>query len=185
MKKYFNYRYLITIGCALLILAMAPVAFAKTISLYEQPKADSKVIGNIDPSVGVVAIFTAPDGNWIKVGDPQTGNVGWIKATDLGDKNFSFNVIRAGTGNNQYQIIQYGNIKPLTPEQISNATKQLELRQQEIQRDIQKMMQDMGANQEWMRMPMFAPIFAVPVKETPAKPPETKLQETSTQSGKE
>lgn len=182
MKKFFCYRHLISIGFAFIFLAVAPIVIAKTINLYEQPKADSKVVGNIDSSAGIVSIFTTSDGNWIKVGDPRNGNTGWIKSTDLSNKNFNFNLIKTSDGMHQYQVIQYGNTKPLNPEQVSNAIKQMELRQQIIQKDMQRMMQDMFADaQEWMKTRMFVPVFMMPLKETTTKP-QDKNQDKSQQS---
>lgn len=172
MKKHVHH-----IVSLCLLLVATSIVHAKTINLYEQPKADSKQIGSIDSSVGMISIFTTSDGSWIKVGDPRNGNVGWIKSVDLNDKNLNFNLIKIGNDNHQYQVIQYGNTKPLTSAQMSNTIKQMELREQEIQKNMQKMMQDMfSIHQNWMHTPMFIPVFIVPEKGYPATPQETNKQ---------
>jgi SH3-like domain-containing protein len=70
---------------ALFITALlaASVSFAKNINLYEQPKTDAKVVATIDPAQGIVPIYTPDKSEWVKIGDPRNGNVGWVKSSDL------------------------------------------------------------------------------------------------------
>jgi hypothetical protein len=155
----------------LTVFAITPSVVAKTISLYEQPKMESKIIGSIDTTKGVVSIFTSKDGQWVKVGDPLNGNAGWVKSSDLGNGQFTFNMMKLGNGNQSYQVIQYGNVKPLTAAEVAEASKKMQLREEAIQKDMQHMIQDMFVNMhDWEHFPMILPVMMVPVKEAPNKP---------------
>lgn len=160
----------LTLSLALFMLGASSSIIAKPINLYDQPKADGKVIGTIDSSAGIITIFTPKDTGWVKVADPRNGNVGWIKSTELNGVNTQFNVIQTGDGQHGYQIIQYGNT--MTPDQISNMTKQMQLQQQTIQNDMNKMMRDMfnNSHQYWMSVPMMVPVVVMPVNN--ANPPQ-------------
>lgn len=133
---------------------------AKTINLYDQPKMDGKIVGTVDSTTGIIAIFTPKEGGWMKVADPRNGDVGWIKLTDLGNVGFTVNVMSTGDGSHGYQVFQYGNTKPYTPEQL----REIELRQQAIQKNMQKMMEDIYKNiqQQWSNLPAFMPILVIP-----------------------
>ena len=65
------------------IFSFTSMALAKEVNLYDQPKTDAKVIGRVDLATGVVPIFTSKEGDWMKVGDPKDGNVGWIKSNEM------------------------------------------------------------------------------------------------------
>ena len=56
---------------------------AASINLYQDPKADAAVVGQIDPANGIMPIFTPKGSDWVKVADPSNGNVGWIQQKDL------------------------------------------------------------------------------------------------------
>lgn len=150
------------------------VALAKNINLYDAPKDDAKVVGVLDGEAGFVPIFTPKDSEWVKVGDPKNGNVGWIKANELsksGSSGFSFKIINMGTGPNSYQIIQMGSPHPYTTEQSKNLFKQMELHQQTIQKDMQQMIKDLQKN--WENLPTFMPIILMPAQSGDTKKPES------------
>ena len=162
---------LLSFGMTFAFFAITSPVMAKTIALYEQPKAESKTIGSIDTTQGVVSIFTSKDGQWVKVGDPVNGNTGWVKSSDLGNGQFTFNMMKLDNGNQSYQVIQYGNGKPLTAAEMEAASKKMQLHEEAIQKDMQRMMQDMFVNMhDWGHFPMVLPVMVVPVKEAPSKP---------------
>lgn len=110
-KSIFAYLSLLFASAA---LTFPLGVFAAEIPLYDQPNAGAKVVGNIDTSVGVIPIYTPTNSEWVKVGDPRNGNVGWLKSADLskamGSSNgvtFSQKIINDGKGQNSYQV-QYG-----------------------------------------------------------------------------
>lgn len=56
-------------------------AMAATLSLYQYPDSKSNVIASVKEGQAIVPIFN--HGDWIKVGDPTNGNVGWVSKQDL------------------------------------------------------------------------------------------------------
>jgi len=169
---------LISIILSITAIILPTSSLASTVNLYDQPKADAKVIGTVDISTGVIPIFSSPQGDWMKVGDPRNGNVGWIKSIDLsgngGSTSFSFTqkMINNGKGPQTYRIIQYGTPQKLTPEQ-TKALQQLEMQQQHFQKEWQDMMDlfDHEFSHQMfmpgMNYPMIMPVVVVPVqKET-------------------
>jgi hypothetical protein len=166
---------LITMLLACTALLFSVHCWAKAIKLYDQPKADAKVVGAVNSSVGIIPIFTPKDSTWIKVADPRNGDVGWIKLADLGQENNKtseviFTQKTISDGNPQsFQIIQFGGSpKNLTPEQTQGLTKQLEA-QKTFQKNMQQMVNDMykNINLQWEDMPMIMPVIVMPA--SPAK----------------
>ena len=134
-----------------------PLALA--LNLYEQPKTDSKVIETLDSKAGVSVIFTPKDSAWVKVADLSNGNVGWVKAADLGAVGFSLNVIQSNDGSHGYQVVQYSNsahVKPLTHEQIQQIQTRLVANQRQMAQMMQTMVKDFNTmEQQWMNMPVL------------------------------
>src|SRR3990167_4854135 len=68
----------------LVTLIIAPtICFADTINLRQEPKDQSKVIGIIDLSKGVIPIYVPKNSQWTKIADPRNGNTGWVKNDEL------------------------------------------------------------------------------------------------------
>jgi SH3-like domain-containing protein len=138
----------------LLSLCMATACFAKNINLYDQPKADAKVIATIDPTTGIVPIYTPKQSEWAKVGDPTNGNVGWVKSSDLASaaktpNGFSVNQQITSNGKDpQSVLMQFGTSSQLTPEQKEALYKQIQAQQAIIQNSFQQILQNtsMGLN---------------------------------------
>ncbi len=170
MKKIVSFYRIVMFSVIVLILGISSNGMAKSLNLYDQPKADGKVISTLDSNSGVIMIFTPKEGGWVKVADPRNGNVGWVKSTELNGVGMHFNVMQTGSGSHGFQVIQYGDTA-VTPEQISSMTKQMQLRQQAVQKDMDKMMKDMLHNAHpywWMSYPMMIPVLVVPEKTLPA-----------------
>lgn len=149
-------------------LIFASFCSAKMLTLYDQPKTDAKTLGTIDSEAGIIPIFSPKNSDWIKVADPQNGNVGWIKSSELtagSASGFSFSqkFISNGKGPQSY-IIQFGTPKMLTPEESQAFAKRLQEQTQAIQKQTQKMMQDMYTdfNQLDMPYPIIMPIIVMP-----------------------
>ncbi|MHB1947649.1 MAG: SH3 domain-containing protein [Gammaproteobacteria bacterium] len=153
------------------LLASAQLTFAKNIDLYDQPKADSKVVGKIDSEAGIIPIYTPKDNTWVKVADPRNGNVGWIKSTDLNGNGTSFtftqSVFNNGTSAQpQSYVIQFGGPQKLTPEQAQAMYKQMQSRQEALQRDMQAMINGMFKTTNFPT-PIFVPVIMVPQTAAP------------------
>lgn len=95
MKRHTLFLFFIVI----VILSTISSVFAKEITIFEQPAANSKVQGKIDTASGFIPIYV-PVGQkeWIKIADPKNGNVGWAKQNDLNQA--------SGTSYSSQQIIQ-------------------------------------------------------------------------------
>lgn len=167
MKKYFLSQSIFAIALASLALNTAQ---AKPINLHEQPKTDSKIVGTVDSATGVITIFTPKTGDWVKVANPTDGNVGWIKATELSHTGFRFNVLSTGDGAQGYQIIQYGNMQPYTPEQFSQTMKKIQLQQQTWQKDTQQIMENLFKSMQQSWFPMILPVVVLPEKMVSPQP---------------
>lgn len=162
-----------------------PIAcLAKEISLYDQPKADAKVVATADTSAGIVLIFQPKDSDWVKVGDPRNGNVGWMKGSDLAtagsQSSFTFTqrVINDNKSPSTFRVIQFGQPKNLTPEQMQTFEKQIQLQQQKTQQSMQNMMRDMDQLFRSDNFPTFMPVLILPVEKSEAAKLTT--QSTST-----
>ncbi len=181
MRKKTHYYHTLSAIFVLAMFAHSESGFAKTINLYDQPKEDSKIVGNIDLAVGLINIYVPKEGGWVKVGDPRNGNVGWVKTGELGNTPLTYNVTNSKDGVNSYHIIQYGNSKPYTPEQVKAAMAQMQKREQALERDMQLMMHDMFADMHgWMHMPMFMPVLVVPEKSLQPAPSSAKAPAATT-----
>lgn len=168
-----SYQRAVVIMSMLCVFCFAPLCFAKPITLYDQPKTDAKTVGTLNSEEGMVVIFTPKPGDWVKVGDPNNGNVGWIKSSDLSNSaatagGFSFTQKITNTGKGpETVIIQFGIPKKLTAEQTQALTKQIKLQQENIQKNIQNMMNDMYKSFDtfWTNNPIIMPVVVVPAPE--------------------
>lgn len=163
--------------CVLLLtLGYGSAALAKDINLYEQPQDKAKVVGTVDLTTGIIPIFTPEKGDWMKVGDPRNGNVGWVKSSELnngGNATFTFTqkIMNDGKGPQTYQVIQYGKPQKISGEQVQSMIQKMQTRQQAVQQDmqnaIQNMVKDMNTlyQQTWGSMggmPVIMPIVIMP-----------------------
>lgn len=160
-----------------LTLLFSPILFAKTVHLYDQPKADAKMIGSIDSEKGIIPIFTPKDNQWIKVADPRDGNVGWVKTSDLkidnkGGYTFSEHIVSQGSNGLPSYIVQFGEPKKLTDEQMQEYTKKIKEKQEAIQKDMQRIMQNMFSefNEITTHFPVIMPVLLVPAQSNNEKP---------------
>lgn len=162
LKQYFIY------GLASSALLLSFGAHAKMINLYEQPNDSAKQVGTVDIAKGVVPIFSQQDGKWIKVGDPETGNVGWMKASEMSGESgsavtFTSRFINNGKdGPKTYQFVTYGPQPQMSAAEQQKLLQNLQLQQQEMQKAVQQMFNNFH-NWDVMANPMFLPVVYVPV----------------------
>lgn len=128
--------FILLLGLALSV----NLAYADSVNLHQEPKADSPTTASIDLAKGVVPIYTPANSEWIKVADPTNGNVGWIKQSDFKNANSaSIKVTQEAVGpdgkvkNSGYEL-QVGK-----PTDI-NKMRQL---QENVQHNMQMQIQDM------------------------------------------
>jgi hypothetical protein len=199
--RFLKYRQILTLLCGLSSLLLSASLSAKPVNMYEQPQTDSKVIGTIDSGSSMVPIFSSKAGDWMKVGDPQNGNVGWIKVNDVSASNTANGVTSTGfsmsektvntsNGPKTYRVMQFGNTPPLSPEQSQAVTTEMQKRQIEVQKDTMKMIQSIfdSANAVYkanpnlynnFTFPVVVPVVAVPVVDQPGTTPPNSAAPTS------
>lgn len=176
MKKNIRHFGMLSLT-TLLGVSLTGTAFAKTINLYQEPQTTSKIVGTVDTASGVVSIYSPKKSDWVKVGDPKNGMVGWVKKTDLGDAKINFNIMTSGGHGEGYQVFQFGNTTPYSSEEAAKVMQQIQERQKIIQQEVQKSLQQLYQNtlQMWNTMPMMVPSSAVPEKKAQEnKMPATK-----------
>lgn len=158
------------------MLLMNSNCFAKNINLYQDPKSDAKIVGSINPEAGVVPIYTSKTGDWVKVGNPNNGNVGWVKSSDLvqsgvSNSGFSFTqqIVNTGKGPESY-VFKLGVPAKLSKEQSDALYNQVMKQQAIIQQGMQKVIQDVFTNYNQMSGTGFGVPIIVPVVVTPNAP---------------
>jgi hypothetical protein len=156
-----------TIFTFLLLFLFASLTYAKEVNLYDQPKADAKVVATVDLAAGIIPIFTPKNSDWIKVADPKNGNVGWMKSSDMNNGSVSQSTvtITQSDGKNPatYQVIQLGQPQTLTPEQQAMA-KKIQAQQEAIYQSLQKSMQNMI--NAFKDFPVLMPVIVSPKDST-------------------
>jgi hypothetical protein len=178
--RVFQYREIVTLLCGLASLVFTSAILAKPVNLYEQPKTDAKVVGTIDSASSMVPIISNKEGDWMKVGDPQNGNVGWLKVSEVsnsanGSTNTGFSMSQTTNGPQTYRTFQFLDPKPLTPEQIKTMNVELQKRQTDIQKNTMQVIQNIfdSANAAYKANPNlyntmnFPVVVPVPVMMVP------------------
>lgn len=182
MKKSFP-----TLVFFIIALLFSSLTFAKEINLYEQPKADAKVLGKVDLTAGIIPIYTPDQSEWVKVADPRNGNVGWVKTTDLNSAGTAVTFTQKFFGGDKggaqsYQMFNYGQPQKMTPQQVQDTMQKMQIQQRALEESLQNAVQQMmdqinklsggTLNVKPSNYPLIMPIVIVPQqKET--KPTQT------------
>lgn len=170
-------------------ISLSSISFAEQIKLYEEPKTDSKVVGTFDLSTRVIPIYTPNTGDWIKIADPNNGNLGWVKISDLKSAKgnstgtYTQKIIRNGQGGSNSYFNEFGQAPaPMTKKRNHKMAHRLHLQKQKIQQSTQRAMQEMvddisnfsKYHSEWMTMfanlPFIMPNFVAPTNEQTNSP---------------
>ena len=186
MKTAFNLKILAASFAILSAVSLSTASFAKDINLYDQPTQAAKIVGTIDPATGIIPIYTPKGSEWVKIGDPSNGNVGWVKANDIssGGSSFSFTqkVVTDGKEPKIYKV-QIGNPPDVKmDQQTQDLVKKMQLQQQSLQQSTQKIMQEMIDNINRLykqqpellhnngTMPVIMPIVIIPASSLKGAP---------------
>ncbi|MDR3477321.1 MAG: hypothetical protein P4M14_04750 [Gammaproteobacteria bacterium] len=172
---------------AMLAFCFSSLAEAKVISLYDQPKPDAKVVATLDSSNGMVPIFTPKNSDWMKIGNPQNGDVGWIKLEDLTNESGSLatqfsmtqKTVNTKNGPKTIQVVEFSTPKTMTSAQNQALIKEIQSRQDNLQKSVQKLMQSFSQdmNSYYMEnpamfstpnMPIVMPILVYPQDAPPS-----------------
>lgn len=151
--------------CLILGLILSPTTFAvdmgsifqvqnKTVPLYTNPDASSKVVMNVSQGQNFITIYQQKD--WIKVADPQTGNVGWVKESDFNQmttqvgpviQHYVINQKDANGKNQQYVVTEVtSGSQRMSDQDAQKFIAQAQESQQQMQNDMNNMMSDMMRN---------------------------------------
>ena len=96
-------KTLLTLG----LIALTSSAFATSYQVYSQPNQKSNVIGNISDQNNQEYIKIYQKNNWIKVGNTNTGNIGWVNIGQNADKQSQIQYQNMlNSLNQQYQQLQ-------------------------------------------------------------------------------
>lgn len=173
MNRNYSFLKFLKLMISISILSFPLSIFANKISLHDQPKPDAKVVGEIDLSTGIIPIYKPKEGGWVKIADPENGNVGWVKSSDIDNANTSQSIFTLtqridNKSPTTYQIIQFGQPSKLTPAQTQSLVKKMQSERQEMHKSIQNMMRNMDQlfYNNWYFMhhdpfPFFVPVVMV------------------------
>ncbi len=184
-------RVLTTVALSL-GLAAAVSGFAATsntmqqetsqVNIYQNPDVKAHVLEKINPAQRLVPIFHK--GNWIKVGDPQNGEVGWINRQEYQkamsayyEPNIQTLYIHTTPGQNgqsTINVVAYKNGKKLSDKEAQVLYKRIEIQQKKQAEYMQRVFWNMDnvLESEMHHMPQyfvappnmgFAPEFIQPV----------------------
>jgi hypothetical protein len=141
----------------------AITSFAKSVALYDSPNEKARIISKVVSDAPLLIIYQSKKGEWIKVANPQDGDVGWVEIKNLSgplikssiNKNtISQQIITKDGKSNSYQIFEYNKTKKLSPDEVRKRNEALlrefhrqqqdmEESMEKIHRSIQGMMRDM------------------------------------------
>jgi hypothetical protein len=157
-------------------LALPGVGFAKNINLYDAPQDNAKLTGTADLSAGIIPIYTPPNSTWVKIADPRNGNTGWVRSSELTDKNgkaitFSQQISDNNNGSTTQSMQMNVGSQPLTPAQQAQLQQQLKLKQQEAAQAFMTLMEETKkAYQQTLDVLQAGLPAAMPGKPQPTQP---------------
>lgn len=133
--------------CASTLILAFTTANADVLSLHQEPKADSPVVGTVDTAKGIMPIYSPKDSDWVKIADPANGNVGWVKQSDLSQANTASVMMKQETispnGKSSGYTVQVGKPVDSNSPKVQSNLNDIEHMQQNIRRNVQDMVKSM------------------------------------------
>lgn len=143
--------------------------YAKTITLYSEPKMDSKVAGTMDTEGGITIVYTPKRGEWIKIANPANGNVGWVKSSILEGDSYNMRIFASRKGAHSYSVYQLDNGNSISNQHpIENEMRNFEQEQLMMQKHIARMLNDMSYFPRATFVPVFLMVERFKSQETPS-----------------
>jgi len=138
-----------------------PIHLQNNITLHTNPADNATTVATLAAGQEIIPIFM--QNGWVKVANPNNGDVGWIKTTDLQQptqiipKSISsfqqINTTTTPSGTQSYVIIQQGNsakkayqidakgnLQALDDNQVNQVLNQMKAQQQQMQEQMYRMM---------------------------------------------
>lgn len=127
---------------------------AQRVSIYSQPSTRSKIIEKVSPNADLVEIFKKNQ-DWVKVGNPTNGNVGWINEKQYRQAWEAFNKPDIRTvyvqytkadknGKPQVNIIAYQNGEKVSDKEAKKLYQQIKKQNFAEQKKMQQFFQNFG-----------------------------------------
>jgi hypothetical protein len=156
---------------------------AQSLSIYSTPDTHSKVMMTLKKGQMIIPFFQ--QGDWMKIANPQTGEVGWVQKENLAQEatitaitspsSQEYTVTQKDDKGNiihSYRIDVYSNSKTLTPEQGQAIYAQFVQQKRQFQDTFNKLMNDtyqsfnlffpdIANHAEFPFLPPFQPIIII------------------------
>ena len=156
-------RYILSLILCMLMVSVAYAdidvgttlkVHAKSLPLYTTADASSKVVTNLTQDQNLIAIYK--QGSWIKVANPQTGDIGWVNQNDLTNASTQPGpvvhryVVRQKDANGKtqrYEVTEFTTGPQMMSDQDAQKfVSRMQQQQQQMQNDMNNMMGDMMRN---------------------------------------
>jgi hypothetical protein len=176
-------RKVLSIIAVLFCTVLATAVFADTLNIYEKPEVNAKVITTMKSGEQLMPIFYTEKRDWVKVANPQNGDVGWAKVSELKGPL----IITKVNGNQMrqqvivdkdkdkqprtYSIIQYSGTEELKPEEAQKVMKEAEERNKAMEKSMQRMRKQMqksmlemfgNLDESFYTFPIIQPMIVIP-----------------------
>lgn len=186
MQKYIKTLILLLLG-----MAYSSSIFSKTIHLYANPSSKSQIVANAESKQRLIPIFYPKQGKWLKVANPDNGDVGWVSFEDMhGTSSISGHQGVAMTqriithqtndknGPKIYRVIEYSGPNQLKEADIKKLTAEMQKRQkrmnQMMKKTIEQMQRDFSAFEHWDPIHFDDDLFTFPRYQPSLIVPESK-----------
>lgn len=161
----------------LVVAAPALAANTDQIIVYSAPNTQ-KVLEKLPGDASLIPIYRQKQ--WVKVGDPRNGRVGWVNKKQVRKAREAFfrpdiqtiyiHTDRAKSGKPQLNIVAYKNGKKLSPEQAQRLYQRMRKNQLREMRRMRHMTRWMD-QQFFETAPMFQPMIVLPAPPPKAAQP--------------
>ena len=149
MKKTLSYTFFVA------MLFATTTALAKTVNLYLEPKAGSKLVSTLNTNAGITIVYSPKSGEWVKVANPANGDVGWVKYRDLGSNAYNMRIITSDNGKHSFRVYQFSTgANSYNPQQLEKEMRQFEQQQRMMQAQMAHVFNDMV----YFPQPIFIPV---------------------------
>lgn len=172
------------------LIHAATIPNTNPIQLHQSPDTTSKVIGTLKPGDTLIPIFQKND--WVEIGNPSDGTVGWAKQSEMQKAGYPTIFIRTFNqtpGQSGYKVIQYTGNGKMDQKQIDEIMKHTQKQQADFQKAMNQLMEQNATNlqrfnQQFQQLwennskqikqfmaPILQPVIVVPPQQ---KNPESK-----------
>lgn len=174
-----NHTFLKAIVSILFFMACISLpCFAKEVNLYESPDNGAKVTRKLDLATGIIPIYSPKNSTWLKVADPNNGDVGWIKIADLKEPQGSAisvtqRFVNDGNTPLAYQVVKYGEVNKISDADMQAVITKIRVQQQAVQETLSKTFQQMMNSFDEISKQMPTIMIVQPPANTPVNKPVT------------